>query len=143
MQTFLPYPSFEQSAKVLDIKRLGKQVIEAQQIFKALTIPEYGWKHHPATKMWRGHELALVSYASACNDEWRVRRGKDHGAWVNLLDLVAVTDLPPASGNLPGWWGDSRVHDTHKANLLRKDPEHYKQFAYIVRPTEGYYWPVK
>lgn len=142
MQTFVPYPSFSESAKVIDTKRLGKQIIEAQQIFKALTLPEYGWKNHPATKMWRGHELALVYYAMACNDEWRARRGKDHGAWLNLVALSGKSDLPPTSAKLPGWWGDSRVHDTHKANLLRKDPEHYKQFAYIVKPMEGYFWPV-
>lgn len=143
MQTFVPYPSFQQSARVIDNKRLGKQVIEAQQIFKALTLPEYGWKNHPATKMWRGHELSLVNYAEEFNIEWRQRRDKNHGAWLNLLAIVADTDLPPESAKLPGWWGDSRVHDTHKANLLRKDPEHYKHFAYLVKPMEGYYWPVK
>lgn len=143
MQTFVPYPSFQKSAEVLDTKRLGKQIIEAQQIFKALTLPEYGWKNHPATKMWRGHELALVSYARAMNNEWSKRRGKDHGAWLNLRTMFTDVEFPPDSAELPGWWGDSRVHDTHKANLLRKDPEHYKQFAYIVKPMDIYYWPVK
>ena len=37
MQTFLPYKSFTKSAQVLDYKRLGKQRVEAMQIFNALT----------------------------------------------------------------------------------------------------------
>lgn len=34
MQTFLPYPDFALSAKVLDNKRLGKQRLEAKQILE-------------------------------------------------------------------------------------------------------------
>lgn len=34
MQTFLPFPDFARSAKVLDNKRLGKQRIEAKQILE-------------------------------------------------------------------------------------------------------------
>ena len=38
MQTFLPYPDFAESAKVLDNKRLGKQRVECLQIMKALKV---------------------------------------------------------------------------------------------------------
>ena len=41
MQTFLPYKSFEKSAKCLDYKRLGKQRIETWQIYSALKQGEY------------------------------------------------------------------------------------------------------
>ena len=37
MQTFLPYESFAESAKVLDWRRLGKQRVEGMQIIKAIT----------------------------------------------------------------------------------------------------------
>ena len=37
MQTFLPYPSFEESAKVLDWRRLGKQRVEGMQIINAIS----------------------------------------------------------------------------------------------------------
>lgn len=36
MQTFLPYPSAERSARVLDTKRLGKQRVECLQILATL-----------------------------------------------------------------------------------------------------------
>jgi len=47
MQTFLPYPDVEASARVLDTKRLGKQRVECLQVLRGLTIPTYGWCHHP------------------------------------------------------------------------------------------------
>lgn len=62
MQTFLPYASFSESAKVLDDKRLNKQIVEAYQILKAITLPDYGWQNHPVVNMWRENELALLSY---------------------------------------------------------------------------------
>ena len=34
MQTFLPYSSFTESAKILDWRRLGKQRVEGMQIIK-------------------------------------------------------------------------------------------------------------
>lgn len=41
----------------------------------------------------------------------------------------------------PPWLGDDRVHSSHRANLLRKDFEHYSQFGWSEHPQEGYYWP--
>ena len=70
MQTFLPYPDFEQSARALDPKRLGKQRVETIQVVRALTRPDYGWQNHPAVLMWRGHEEALGRYGFVCCEVW-------------------------------------------------------------------------
>ena len=70
MQTFLPYADFEQSARALDSKRLGKQRVECIQVLRGLTVPTYGWRHHPAVKMWRGHEEALGRYAFTVCEVW-------------------------------------------------------------------------
>lgn len=48
MQTFLPYPSFAESARVLDRQRLGKQRVEVLQLLRALTGQTKGWANHPA-----------------------------------------------------------------------------------------------
>lgn len=143
MQTFVPYADFAKSAQVLDLRRLGKQVIECQQIFKAITDPSYGWQNHPAIKMWRGHEVALFHYADAMADEWEDRRGKQHGAHLNLLEYI--TDWNPAmfAGGLvlPPWLGDERLHASHRSNLLRKDPAHYGQFGWTEPHDLPYVWP--
>lgn len=65
MQTFLPYPDFAESARVLDDGRLGKQRVEAYQIVRTLDEVTRGWRHHPVVKMWRGHADALIDYGLA------------------------------------------------------------------------------
>ena len=49
MQTFLPYANFEDSAKVLDWRRLGKQRVEADQILNIISgkTEKLGWRNHP------------------------------------------------------------------------------------------------
>ncbi|MCA1799711.1 MAG: MSMEG_6728 family protein [Actinobacteria bacterium] len=138
MQTFVPLPSFKDSAASMDLSRLGKQIIEAQQIYKALTIPTYGWKNHPATKMWAGHEQGLVAYAKAFNDEWRQRRGKDHGGWLNLVKIAGGEGDPD---DLPDWWGRDDVHESHRSNLIRKDAVHYTKLFPNTKENLPYAWP--
>ena len=70
MQTFLPFPDFEQTAGVLDGRRLGKQRVEVLQICNALHRERGGWVNHPVTRMWRGYEPALVTYGLAIVREW-------------------------------------------------------------------------
>ena len=83
MQTFLPYPDFEQSAAVLDRARLGKQRVETMQLMNAM-LRQYlgesvsGWINHPAKRMWDGYAWALLQYQIAVISEWvRVRGYKD------------------------------------------------------------------
>lgn len=68
MQSFLPYPDFARSARVLDDRRLGKQRVEALQIYRALTREKYGWRNHPAVLMWRSYDEALIAYGIAMCD---------------------------------------------------------------------------
>lgn len=125
MQTFLPVASFEASVKILDWRRLGKQRVEAYQLLKGQ------YSNHPAAKMWRDYPAALTEYMNCCIREW-ITRGYNN----NML-------IVPVGGYiLPAWFGDSCLHATHRANLLRKDPEHYGRFGWSEAPGEGYYWPV-
>lgn len=132
MQTFLPYPEFTESARVLDSRRLGKQRVECMQILNALADTSKGWTRHPATLMWRGHEDALRDYANAMILEW-VKRGYN-----NTMKLYTVyTDY-----EIPRWIGDRRFHDSHKSNLLRKAPFFYSQYNWNVPANLPYVWPV-
>ena len=150
MQTFLPYPSFAASAAALDDRRLGKQRVEALQVLRALTRTRYGWQRHPAVLMWRGHEEALAAYGLAVCDEW-VRRGHaDTCAGTIGVDLAAAGFGPPrteaeirAAGLLPPWFGDERLHRSHRSALVRKDPEHYRPLFPDADPEVPYHWPVR
>ena len=65
MQTFLPYPNFKRTAKVLDYRRLGKQRVEGMQIINAIENPDpQGWKNHPIVIMWTPYVTALKHYTN-------------------------------------------------------------------------------
>lgn len=150
MQTFLPYADFAASAAALDARRLGKQRVEAMQIIRALTRPVYGWKHHPAVRMWRGHEEALGAYAVAVCREWCGRGHADTCEATILDDLrTAGIPVPPRSqdeldrdGALPPWLGDEPFHRSHRSALLRKDPDWYGARFDDVPLDLEYVWPV-
>jgi len=87
MQTFLPYPNLYESVKCLDDKRLGKQRVEAMQMYNCL-VEGSRWENHPAVVMWRGYEHILATYHNICIEEW-VRRKK-----VNTMVMLPTTPLP-------------------------------------------------
>lgn len=153
MQTFLPYKDYERVAKVLDSKRLNKQILECYQILNVLSNPSptAGWRNHPAVKMWRGHEFALWDYVNmmileALNRGIKVDKNLD-----NITRLRHENGLSWGMGK-PKWMYSKdilkRVTTTHKANLFKKQPEAYPQFLKALssknnRPccdTCQYFW---
>lgn len=151
MQTFLPYPDFAQSAKVLDNRRLGKQRVECLQILKALNDPTYGWQNHPAVKMWRGWECTLMEYSVAVCREWTERGFKD--TCLEKLHEVHYHKVPVAKHIVTvlqngydeyytPWLNNPAFHASHRSNLLRKDPQHYGQFGWTEPNDLPYVWPV-
>jgi len=136
MQTFLPYPSFSQTAKCLDYRRLGKQRIEAKQILQTLLGESDGWKNHPAVKMWRGYSSALARYGFDICVEWVARGYKDNQRnWFFEKMFYPGVENPP-------WLGDPVFHASHRSNLLRKAPEWYGQFGWTEPNDLSYIWPV-
>lgn len=138
MQTFLPFPDFEASAKVLDRQRLGKQRVETLQIVHALSGTSSGWRNHPAVRMWRGYELALIKYGLVICAEWVGRGYKDSVT----EKLMAYTSGRVSSVPMPPWHGHEPFHVSHQSNLLRKDFHHYKDHFPGVTPDLPYVWPV-
>jgi hypothetical protein len=143
VQTFLPHPGFRDSARVLDQRRLGKQRVEALQVLRALTVPGYGWRHHPAVRMWTGYTEALVRYGLEMCAEWTACGRADTVAGT----LVAEYGSPrtqqelAAAGELPPWLGAPELHLSHRSSLVRKNPGHYLA---IFGPTDDslpYVWP--
>lgn len=136
MQTFLPVPDFAASARFLDRQRLGKQRVECKQILLALTDPSYGWQKHPAVRMWRGAPIALATYGWLVCHEWRSRGYKDSlqpffSSWMGRGPAESVS-----------WLGDEAFHASHRSNLLRKFPEHYRQFWPDEPMDLPYIWPI-
>jgi len=138
MQTFLPYEDFQETAKCLDYRRLGKQRVEARQIYSCLTGEPTksgrtykGWVNHPAVKMWQGHERCLAQYYNAIVQEW-IRRGYN-----NSMEFLPVEN----DVEKPDWIGDEDFHASHRSNLLRKQREWYSQFEWQEEDNLPYVWP--
>ena len=130
MQTFLPYESFTESAKVLDWRRLGKQRVEGMQIINAIGNPDAkGWKNHPITIMWTPYVNALKLYTNVIISEW-IKRGYN-----NNMEIYDTNDIVK-----PHWLGREDFHSSHRANLLRKDSEWYGQYGWTENPESPYVW---
>ncbi|TPQ17069.1 MSMEG_6728 family protein [Streptomyces sporangiiformans] len=150
MQTFLPYPDFTRSAAVLDPLRLGKQRVETIQVLRGLTVPGYGWRRHPAVRMWTGYEEALVRYGLEMCGQWCSLGRADTCAHTLRVDLGAATgiaeprpqDALRRAGALPPWLGDPAFHRSHQSALVRKNPSHYAEKFPGVPDTLPYLWPV-
>lgn len=117
MQTYLPYPDCSLSACCLDDKRLLKQRLDAFAIYIALKNKKRGeiFKD-PAVMMWDGSITGLMWYHNLIADRARLR------GLTTELNLITEKIQPVI---LPRWFGDQRVHDSHKSALMKRDPHHY------------------
>lgn len=138
MQTFLPYESFGNSAKVLDDKRLGKQRIEAYMILERITGRGKGWHNHPAVLMWAGYPFALKTYGIIICREWISRGHRD-----TMLEKFESFVIDEPGGWIYPLWLGGPIHASHRANLLRKDPEFYGEYGWTEDPGMPYFWPVR
>ncbi|OEJ28605.1 cytoplasmic protein [Streptomyces agglomeratus] len=149
MQTFLPFASFAESAAVLDPRRLGKQRVEALQVLRGLIVPGYGWRRHPAVRMWAGYEEALVRYGLEMCRTWTLEGRADTCAATLMSDFLGWTpgvtvraqDRLASDGDLPPWFGASAFHRSHQSALLRKEPDFYRDRFPGVPDDLPYVWP--
>jgi hypothetical protein len=100
------------------------------------------WSNHPATRMWLGYTDALVEYGLIMSIEWRERGFDD-----TCRDKIHAFAVKKHYGDdeqlvYPPWLGDERIHSSHRAALLYKNPAHYSQFGWTETPKQDYYWPV-
>lgn len=133
MQTFLPSPSFEETARILDYQRLGKQRVEALQIINVLTGLRTGYARHPAVTQWRGYTDALKLYHNTMVREW-IQRGYN-----NTMQLYEVGQ----DVEMPYWLGYSPLHTSHQCRLLQKHHAYYIKYGWDVPScwlSVDYYW---
>lgn len=132
MMTFIVAADFVLNAHLLDDLRLGKQRIEARQILDAILIGT-SWSKHPIVHAWRPFVNALKYYTNCVILEW-IRRGGQNN--LPLFDIPELILLP--------WWSQwDRLHQSHRAMLIRKDPFFYHDKFTIDQEyySYGYIWP--
>lgn len=142
MITFLPVADFTQVARLLDNKRLNCQRMEALFILRCVRNVDgrrERFQNAGYVRMWAGYAEALAVYYNTICEEW-VSRGFSMG--ISVLDPAAI-GRTQADVTLPGWLGDERLHATHRAALLCKDPAHYGGHGWAEAPEVQYLWPLR
>jgi hypothetical protein len=152
VQVFLPHKNFTESARVLDQKRLVKQLLEGRQILAALAGQTKGWRNHPATRMFEGYELALCGYLYCIAKEMDVRGYKYENNWNEIVRLQGHFGRENGY-SMPPWFNDrTTLHSvvtTHRRSLYNKAPELYPQYEYeasigadfVCCDRCNYHWP--
>lgn len=147
MQTFVPFADIDESAESLDNKRLNKQLLEGRQIYSILSSQRTtgGWVNHPAVKMWRNYDNALFAYLTGIASECNRRGIATEKNWNALCDMHESNWDRGDNVVMPPWWGDNRVHESHRNNLYVKDPDYYAEFSLANRiaccDKCNYFWP--
>lgn len=133
MQTFLPIDNYLESMRCLDKSRLGNQVWR-----EGITLIRGGWKNHPASKMWRGHEYHLGLYLLA-GCQVLAERGKEYPEIVKKIktEMEKHKNTGP-----PDWFGNKQFHASHRSKLLFKNKQWYSQFGWTEPDNLEYVWPV-
>lgn len=123
MQNFLPYSNIYDSAMVLDMRRLNKQILESDQMINAeLTHNDKFYKNHPARKMWAKNIAAHKMYRDIMLKTWYKRGGKGNRKFYYNINNVEV--------KFPDWFYNpmkiANLSKSHRKALLIKDFEYYK-----------------
>lgn len=162
MQIFLPYTNIIKVAQCLDKRRLHKQIVECDQILKAIKGESEAWKNHPIVKMYSNDYAFIKLYQSILQRYWNLSKTEKNFEEIdkdlltqNKKDLLKYGKQINNSDGITAYW-ENKVMDiwvlnesakflipnfineeylsTMKGRLYKKDSNFYCQFA----PYEAY-----
>lgn len=148
MQTFAPYKNCRESAKCLDKKRAWKQVVEAKQILatNGIKVPKRdggymkaSYVNHPIHNIWKNHLEALMHYHDVFLEECIFNHGINTTSKF-MYELGYYENKNQNEIEFPKLFGYKPFHDSHKSNLLRKNPEFYGKYNWNVSDDLEYIW---
>lgn len=94
--------------------------------------------------MWKNYDNGLYAYLKAIKEECVLRGIQTQKNWDAIEELHHWNWNRGSKIIMPPWWGDDRVHESHKYNLYQKDPIHYAQFSGAQKITCcdrcNYFW---
>lgn len=171
MQIFLPFPDLVKSLKALDNVRLGKQRVEAFQLFLAyhkkyvLKQEKVAWTEHIVFRMLFSDNYCyldfLKHYIVLCCREYGSRKSEKTGKYFQNTKMdeniktynLQLTAQQIENLQYPFWFGNQSFHDSHKAMLFHKGKENVKDGLFKFNPYESigfqnfahinqYVWPI-
>lgn len=139
MQTFAPEgTALVLGFRKLDDKRLGKQRVEAYQIYRSIVGMSNGWRNHPATIMWEDRVTALAHYGVLCCEVW-IERGYNDSL-LPMFQMFREVGIRWGDNPEPPRFLDD-IAESHRSNLIRKDPGFYLPHWPDTKPNLPYLWP--
>lgn len=139
MQTFAPDGrNIRSGFYKLDWRRLGKQRVETYQIMRCIMGMSDGWVNHPAVRMWRPYLGALSVYGMTNCEVW-VDQGYNDSLMPKFEAVYLATRACKQPYSMPRFLDD--IAESHRSNLVRKDPDHYREFWPDIPDDIPYVWP--
>ena len=126
MQVFLVGTPYE-TAVALDYRRRNKQIIECNQILKAIKDPEASWFNHPVVKMYK-YEVFFLEHYKATLELYRAGR----------LD-EAMKESEIAMRYKPAFYCD-RLINQMKRRLYTKDNKFYEKWSDLGETEVNLYY---
>lgn len=128
MQVFIIGSPWE-TAKILDKRRLNKQIIECKQILAAINGENKAWFNHPIVHMYKNHAKWLRVYMWIL-DEWNAEKS-------DLLMLMHMNDW--AEKNKPEFLTEE-YYTQMKCRLYTKDKNHYNMWGELEETDVNWYY---
>lgn len=126
MQVFIVGTPFE-TAEILDVKRLNKQIIENKQIMDAILGNGKGWFNHPVVKSYKRH-FKWLHYYNLCFF-WYGRGDKPMARKMSEQAMAFKPDFHT-----------EEYFNQMKRRLFEKDEEYYKQWSYLGKSLDNWYF---
>ena len=162
MNIWLPYDNFYASAKCLSNVHLDELINSIVLTLKAqrkvnLKENQMHWMQNPTVKLWKCSTVALMFYGIIATDQ-RMDRGFEspmadsflYGyephiyAYASSLVVRKPTMIAlQKECGLPNWFGQNKLHASHRAALLALDIAHYSKFGWPEKPALNIYYPKK
>lgn len=144
MNILVPLPDFVDSSAVFRDVDLKQQANNISITMDALhEVSHIHLSTSPWAAMWRGHEVMLCEYGITLVEEHISRTESEE--LVSVLDNLRWHLDNASTGEFsmdkPAWFGDTRVHDSHKSLLLRLDKFWYRQHFGDIDSELDLYFP--
>lgn len=133
MQVFVPYNDILQVVKVMacDKKRYNKQIVECNQIIRAIKGETEAWKNHPICHQYKNYIKWLEWYKYIFEEYRNNNYTFSEEQKNNLLSWQPL--LPPFLSN-------EEYLNSHKRRLYQKSPELYTQFEQYNNEKDKSNW---
>lgn len=115
------------TAKVLDSKRLNKQIIENKQIMDAILGTGKGWFNHPVVKSYKNH-FQWLYYYNLCL------------FWYSRGDKPMAKKMSEQAMAFKPNFHTEEYFMQMKRRLYTKDNKHYKQWANLGESEQNHYY---